>query len=70
MARASPSWWRRCEERGGRPRPALRLERAPAAVELSPRPVFEFHDETLRDGIQGPSIVDPRPSRTRSASSS
>ena len=26
---------------------------------LSPRPVFEFHDETLRDGIQGPSIVDP-----------
>ncbi|MEZ4473931.1 MAG: LeuA family protein [bacterium] len=28
-------------------------------TKLSPRPVFQFHDETLRDGIQGPSIVDP-----------
>jgi len=26
---------------------------------LSPLGHFEFHDETLRDGIQGPSIVDP-----------
>jgi 2-isopropylmalate synthase len=26
---------------------------------LSPLDHFEFHDETLRDGIQGPSIVDP-----------
>lgn len=26
---------------------------------LTPRPKVEFYDETLRDGIQGPSIVDP-----------
>lgn len=26
---------------------------------LSPRGAVQFHDETLRDGIQGPSIVDP-----------